>query len=134
MQWSYGAERYRHATIRDLPAIVDLLSDPEVGRWLWFTPLPPEGIEAYFRPLLDAQAEARPRKVAIRFEGAEITYRGLVAAGQGAAALLDDHGLEEGDHVAWLGPNHPLMIALLYACSLRGCALVPLTGLGPLRR
>jgi hypothetical protein len=32
-----------------------LLSDPEVGRWLWFTPLPDGAIEEFFGPLLDQQ-------------------------------------------------------------------------------
>ena len=55
--WTYKTERYRFATRGDIPAVVEMLSDPEVGRWLWFTPLPPEAVEAYFRPLLDRQTQ-----------------------------------------------------------------------------
>lgn len=55
--WTHETERYRYATRADLPAFVELLSDPEVGRWLWFAPLPPDAVEAYFGPFLDRQAE-----------------------------------------------------------------------------
>jgi RimJ/RimL family protein N-acetyltransferase len=54
--WTFETERYRYATRDDLPNFVELLTDREVGQWLWFTPLPPEGVEAYFGPLLDRQS------------------------------------------------------------------------------
>lgn len=53
--WTHETERYRYATREDLPAFVRLLSDPEVGRLLWFTPLPAEAVGAYFGPFLDGQ-------------------------------------------------------------------------------
>lgn len=55
MTWLFDTERYRFSDRGDLEAITDMLSDPEVGRWLWFTPLSPEAIATYFGPLLDAQ-------------------------------------------------------------------------------
>ena len=55
--WTYDTERYRYSTRDDLPAFVKMLADPEVGRWLWFTPLPAEAVEAYFGPQLDRMAE-----------------------------------------------------------------------------
>ncbi len=55
MIWGLGEEKYRLATQEDLPAIAEMLEDPEVGRWLWFTPLQRDGVEAYFGPLLEAQ-------------------------------------------------------------------------------
>ena len=55
--WTDGALSYRYATRDDLPLITEMLADPEVGRWLWFTPATAEAIEAYFHPLLDAQSE-----------------------------------------------------------------------------
>lgn len=58
MTWSLGKESYRFATHDDLPSMVEMLADPEVGRWLWFAPLPAEGVRAYFQPLLDAQEKA----------------------------------------------------------------------------
>lgn len=59
--WTDDALVYRYTTREDLPAIVELLGDPEVGRWLWFTPATAETIEAYFAPLLDAQADELAR-------------------------------------------------------------------------
>ena len=43
--WTHETERYRYATREDIPAFSELLSDPEVGRWLWFTPILP-GVQA----------------------------------------------------------------------------------------
>ena len=54
--WTHETERYRYATRDDLAAFTELLSDPEVGRWLWFTPVPAGGVEQFFGPLLDKQA------------------------------------------------------------------------------
>jgi len=54
--WTHETERYRYATREDLPAFVRMLSDPEVGRWLWFTPAPAEALNGFFAPLLDQQA------------------------------------------------------------------------------
>ncbi len=53
--WIHETERYRYATRDDLPAFAQMLSDPEVGRWLWFTPLPDGAADAYFGPFLDRQ-------------------------------------------------------------------------------
>ena len=55
--WTHETERYRYATRADLRAFVELLSDPDVGRWLWFTPIPPDAVGEYFGPLLDRQAK-----------------------------------------------------------------------------
>ena len=57
MHWIYDTERYRYATIDDIAAIADMLSDPEVGRWLWFTPAPRETFEAFFEPFVEQQAQ-----------------------------------------------------------------------------
>lgn len=51
-------ERYRYATRDDLPDFLATLEDPAVIRWLWFAPAERSYYEAYFGPLLDAQAEA----------------------------------------------------------------------------
>ena len=47
--WNHESEMYRYATTDDLPDFAEMLTDPEVGRWLWFTPIPPEGIEEFFK-------------------------------------------------------------------------------------
>ncbi len=55
--WSDGAERYRFAGADDVPRIATMLCDPEVGRWLWFTPGTEEMFEAYFTPFIATQTE-----------------------------------------------------------------------------
>ena len=59
--WSSGAERYRYASERDLASFGAMLSDDEVGRWLWFAPISVEAAIAYFRPLLDQQQQSLGR-------------------------------------------------------------------------
>lgn len=53
--WQYESEIYRLATRQDLPDFERMLADPEVGRWLWFTPLPAGATEGFFGPLIDQQ-------------------------------------------------------------------------------
>jgi len=53
--WTHGDERYRYSTRADLPDFAAMLADPEVGRWLWFTPLPEGAVDGFFGPLIDAQ-------------------------------------------------------------------------------
>ena len=57
--WTHETERYRYANREDIPAFTELLSDPEVGRWLWFTPISFDAVGEYFGPLLDRQAKER---------------------------------------------------------------------------
>lgn len=55
MTWTSEGERYRYAEEGDIPAIFEMLSDPEVGRWLWFMPASAEAITDFFTPLLVEQ-------------------------------------------------------------------------------
>ena len=75
-------EQYRLAEERDLASIVDMLGDPEVGRWLWFTPGTPEFFQQYFRPLIDAQTGegAEPDSAEFVVENAAGEYLGMGAA------------------------------------------------------
>jgi RimJ/RimL family protein N-acetyltransferase len=89
--WTHETERYRYATREDIPAFVELLSDPEVGRWLWFTPIPPAGVKAFFGPFIDRQAgelEAgnTPRTAVFTVEdlGGEFLGHGAVVAVDGS--------------------------------------------------
>lgn len=43
-----------------------------------------------------------------------------------AAVLREQHGVQPGTRVAWLGFNHPAQIALLFALARLGALLVPL--------
>ena len=56
--WNNGDEIYRFGTTDDIGDIAQMLDDPEVARYLWFTPLPPEGADQYFRPLFENQTRA----------------------------------------------------------------------------
>jgi len=73
-------EHYRLAEERDLVSIVDMLGDPEVGRWLWFTPGTPEFFQQYFGPLINAQTGAEPDSAVFVVEDAAGEYLGMGAA------------------------------------------------------
>ncbi len=75
---------------------------------------------------IERHARFAPGAVAIRFEGAEISYAELARRIQGAAAVLAERGVKRGDAVAWLGVNHPMVLVLLFACARLGAMLVPL--------
>jgi fatty-acyl-CoA synthase len=76
---------------------------------------------------VDGRAAFAPERVAIRFEGSEITYAAMAERVARLAAALDaDLGVGHGDRVAFLGFNNPEMIALLFACARVGAILVPL--------
>jgi fatty-acyl-CoA synthase len=77
--------------------------------------------------LIDRNAAFTPNKIAIRFEGATLTYRqfaGRVASC--ARALKSRLGVGRGDRVAILSANHPDYLVLLYACARLGAMLVPI--------
>ncbi len=68
-------------------------------------------------------AERFPRKVALHFEGVDLTYETLWMQIRDLAASLP---ADKGDRVAWLGYNEPRMLVLLFALARRGAILVPL--------
>ena len=76
---------------------------------------------------ISRRADWSPAKVAVRFEGREITYPELDAEIRRLAAMLDGAlGVKSGDRVAHLGLNGPDLLALLFACARLGAVLVPL--------
>ena len=80
-----------------------------------------------FWQVLAQHAATRPERVALRFEGAQLTYSQLAGAGERCAALLwHDWGVRAGDRVAWLGLNHPGQLVLLFALARIGAMLLPL--------
>lgn len=91
MKWRGESETYRLATHDDLPKMIEMLGDPEVGRWLWFTPIPPEGVVEYFTPFLDEQTEVvgrgeDPQTVVFTVEDHDGVYlgEGAVVAVEGS--------------------------------------------------
>jgi fatty-acyl-CoA synthase len=68
-----------------------------------------------------------PDKTAIRYEGADISYRALATRIAAAAGVLaGDFAIGRGDRVAHLGLNHPDMLVLLFACARLGAIFLPL--------
>jgi fatty-acyl-CoA synthase len=78
--------------------------------------------------LVEHHADFTPRRVAISFEGEEYDWAWLATAVRRLAGRLALLGIGEGDRVAHLGLNHPLLLVLLFACARRGAMLMPLTG------
>lgn len=72
-----------------------------------------------------------PDKVALRFEAHEIRYGELEQDVAAVAAWLRAHGISAGDRVAYLGPNCPELLDLLFACARQGAIFVPLNNRMP---
>ena len=76
---------------------------------------------------LATHARHQPEKIALRFEGAEWSYRALEHwALRLAAGLAARYGLARGDRVAFLGHNSAAEVALLFAAARLGLIVVPL--------
>ncbi len=72
------------------------------------------------------QARARPHAQALRFGGVAAGYGALHQRSLQWATWLRAQGVRRGDRVAWLGLNHPDLLALLFALSHVGAVLAPL--------
>ncbi len=76
---------------------------------------------------IEKWAQAAPEKIAIRFEGSEMTYPQFNAAIKACAVMLrNELGIRPGDRVAWLGQNHPQILVFFFACARFGALFVPL--------
>jgi fatty-acyl-CoA synthase len=69
---------------------------------------------------LERAVDRWPDRMAIRFEGAELTYRQLDALANRYAAWARDEGLERGDRVAVLLPNRLEYLPLWFGLSKLG--------------
>src|SRR5215831_265359 len=67
-----------------------------------------------------------PRKVAVHFQGVDISYGELDERVGRAASVLREAGVGRGDRVAHLGLNSPEMLELLFGCARLGAMFVPL--------
>ncbi|GAB3407587.1 acyl-CoA synthetase [Flindersiella endophytica] len=67
-----------------------------------------------------------PHRVAVRFESRAWTYRELYQRSNRLAHALRTLGIERGDRVAYLGPNHPAFLETLFATAALGAVFVPL--------
>ncbi|MGI9284824.1 MAG: class I adenylate-forming enzyme family protein, partial [Pseudomonadales bacterium] len=72
-------------------------------------------------------ADHRPDKIAIRFEGEEITYAAFEQQISRLAWVLKNTlAVATGDRIGHLAFNNPLCLALVFACARIGAILVPL--------
>ncbi|MFD0921914.1 long-chain fatty acid--CoA ligase [Saccharopolyspora rosea] len=72
------------------------------------------------------QARSRPGAAAVVHRDRTRSYAELAGRAQAVARLLLDLGVERGDRVAYLGPNHPGFLATLFGAGLAGAVFVPL--------
>ena len=76
---------------------------------------------------IETHADFVPEKLAVRFEGREITYRQLLSQIESTAAILKvSRDIGRGDRIAYLGFNSPEMLVLFFACARLGALLLPL--------
>jgi fatty-acyl-CoA synthase len=78
---------------------------------------------------IERRARTAPDRVAIIGDGWSLTYAQLATRIRRLANGLRLLGLAPGDRVAWLGPNHPAFLELLFATGLLGCVLAPVNHL-----
>jgi fatty-acyl-CoA synthase len=76
--------------------------------------------------IVERWADVHPDRVAIHFRDAAWTWADLAARVDHATARLASVGVQPGDRVAWLGYNHPEMLAILFGLARIGAMLVPL--------
>jgi fatty-acyl-CoA synthase len=76
--------------------------------------------------LIAHRAVWTPDKVAVRCQDRTHTYADFEYAVSGEAAWLRSRGVARGDRVAFLGPNCPELLVVLYACARLGGIFVPL--------
>jgi len=75
---------------------------------------------------IERNAAFAPHKAAIRFADADVDYATLAARIRHACGKLAAFDIGKGDVVAFLGFNHPEMLALLFACARLRAILLPL--------
>ena len=75
---------------------------------------------------VERSAAFTPDKLAIRFAGHDLSYAAFAECIQRTSSRLAALGVQRGDMVAYLGRNHPEMLALLFACARCGAIVVPL--------
>ena len=97
--WRSGKELYRYVCESDLEPIAAMLSDPEVGRWLWFTPMTKQDAIQYFRPIIERQQQHLERGElpdALCFSVDEDSSRNFIGQGAILAVPGSDSGFEIG--------------------------------------
>ncbi|HUR85354.1 MAG TPA: AMP-binding protein [Solirubrobacteraceae bacterium] len=90
------------------------------------------GSEGEISSWIAGWADRTPDALAVRFEDEKISYGDFEQrVARLAGALARRAGLGEGDRVAYLGHNAPVLLDLLFACARIGAILVPLSARMP---
>ncbi|MQP68312.1 long-chain-fatty-acid--CoA ligase [Niveispirillum sp. SYP-B3756] len=76
--------------------------------------------------VLTFHASRQPDAIALRFEGRDTSYAGLLQAATALAGRFAAQGLGRDDRIAYLGKNSDLYFVLLFAAARLGIVLVPL--------
>ena len=71
-------------------------------------------------------ADRMPDQVAIRFDGADVTYSALAQEVDRTACALQELGILKGHRIAWLGFNSADFLGAFFACARIGAVMVPL--------
>jgi acyl-CoA synthetase (AMP-forming)/AMP-acid ligase II len=72
------------------------------------------------------RARKTPDRVAVQYRDRRWTYRELHERALRLAHGLRGLGVQRGDRVAYLGPNHPALLETLFATGILGAVFVPL--------
>ncbi|WP_314172665.1 acyl-CoA synthetase [Streptomyces winkii] len=72
------------------------------------------------------RAQLSPGRTAFVHEGTHLTYAGVYERSTRLASQLRDAGVQPGDRVAYLGPNHPSFAETMFATHMLGGVFVPL--------
>ena len=76
---------------------------------------------------IERHADYAPSKIAVGFEGRDLSYRDLAREiTRLAAGLAQELGVRRGDRVAILSYNRPEFLAVVFACARIGAICVPL--------
>ncbi|MFM9980673.1 MAG: class I adenylate-forming enzyme family protein [Burkholderiales bacterium] len=76
--------------------------------------------------IVERWADHTPGRTAFHFHGEDISYAELWRRTERTTRQLAGAGISHGDRIAFLGYNHPDMLALLFAAARLGAILVPL--------
>ena len=79
-----------------------------------------------FDAFLDHWAQHRADRVALENDGRETTFAQLNDTTLRIVAVLQSHGIEKGDRVAWLGKNVDIFYMTFLACARMGAVAVPI--------
>jgi len=82
----------------------------------------PNGAAEWFR----RRAARAPERPAVSFKGHTFSYGEFQQRIERMAAVFAAGGVKAGDRIAWLGLNHPDLLAALFGAARLGAILVPL--------